>query len=89
MILCQELSIDGVEVSYLVDRNPEAIPRIFFDKYKKPYVKLEDENYIVITAIAEYEDIKKNYKGMIKCISLEELVYELKLMMVLKEHDYE
>jgi len=74
--LIQQLKNSNIEVRYGIDRRCENIESDI--SIYSPEETLPDVDVVVVTAIYEFEEIKKELKQRIKCpiISLEEVIYE-------------
>lgn len=76
-LFINELAGSNVEVCYGIDRGQvEGIPRM---KVVTPEDELNEVELIVITAMAEYGEIKKVISKKVYCpiVSLEDVIYEL------------
>ncbi len=75
-LLYQELKETKVEVSYAIDRNADNM------HFELPVLKPSDEygkvDVIIVTAVLDYEKIKKNIikKTQVNVMSIEDLVFE-------------
>lgn len=75
-LLYQELKETKVEVSYAIDRNADNM------HFELPVLKPSDEygkvDVIIVTAVLDYEKIKKNIltKTQVNVISIEDIVFE-------------
>lgn len=76
MHVYRELKNSSIEVVYGIDR---SINGIYEDiEIKNPNGELEETDAVLVTAIMDYENIKQDLQGKIKCpiVSLEEILYE-------------